>query len=166
MEKEIWKEVPGFNRYEISNFGRIRKEGIISPLKQKGKYLNRRLRQGKVTKSFKIHSLVAILFLKHKPCGFRLVIDHNDGNRHNNKASNLRIVTQRQNIHAGKRASSSSKYIGVSNRKKFVGPDNKKIWKATIRINGKPIFLGMFDKEFEAHLAYQKKLKETETQIF
>lgn len=72
------------------------------------------------------------------------IIDHINNNPLDNRKSNLRIVTARQNSMNCKSRKGSSKYIGVSFDKK------SKKWKAQIRPNGKQIYLGRFDDEIEA----------------
>jgi HNH endonuclease len=75
-------------------------------------------------------------------------IDHIDGNRVNNQLANLRDVTVSVNAQNQKRAQSDNKtgFLGVSPyRGKFI---------ATIKVNGKRITCGIFDKPDIAHLAY------------
>lgn len=107
---------------------------------------------------FTIHVLVAIAFKEHIPNGNVLVVDHINNIKTDNRATNLRIVTNRENC--SKRIKSySSKFIGVSWDKA------RKMWVSAIQIKGKHRHLGHFDDEEEASKAYQKALKElcTET---
>lgn len=101
------------------------------------------------------HTLVAIAFLNHTPCGHKLVIDHIDGNPLNNMLNNLQIITQRQNVTKKKnKRKPASIYTGV-----FWSKRGKK-WKSRIYINGKYVNLGSYENELDAHNAYQNKLKE------
>jgi hypothetical protein len=83
----------------------------------------------------------------------KLVINHVDFNKLNNKVDNLEIITNRKNANQ-KHLKSSSVYTGVCWHK-----PNKK-WMSYISINGKSKYLGLFTNELEASEAYQKELKQ------
>lgn len=79
-------------------------------------------------------------------------VDHRDGDGLNNQRSNLRFATSSQNnMNQQKRENTSSVYKGVTFDKRA----NK--WKAQIGINGKLIYLGLFDAEVDAAKAYNAK---------
>lgn len=157
LENEIWKTIEGFEDYQVSNFGRVKsfkcgKEKILKPqIDGRGYYIVTLFKNYSNIKN--IHKLVAIHFLNHKPCGFKLVVNHKDFNRLNNNVDNLEIVTQRENANQ-KHIKSSSQYTGVSWHK------IKNKWISRIRINGKLKHLGYFINEYDAHIAYENKLKE------
>jgi hypothetical protein len=69
----------------------------------------------------------------------RTLVDHIDGDRLNNRRSNLRVVDQQRNQANRKRRDprNTSGARGVSRK----GPR----WRAWIGVNGKQIHLGMFD---------------------
>jgi hypothetical protein len=75
-------------------------------------------------------------------------IDHIDGKRDNNKVCNLREVSNLENAQniRGPKAKNSSGFLGV--RK-----ENSK-WLAEIKVNYKPIRIGLFATPEEAHEAY------------
>ena len=100
-----------------------------------------------------IHQLVSETFLGHKPCGYKLVVNHINFNKLDNRVANLEIVTNRQNTNQ-KHISSYSQYVGVDWNKKMSK------WRGTIRINGKQKHLGYFKCELAAAYAYQTALKE------
>jgi hypothetical protein len=90
-------------------------------------------------------------FLGHKPCGYKLVVNHIDFNKLNNNLVNLEIITNRENCNK-KHLKSSSKYVGVAWCKA------SKKWRAMIDINNKSNYLGLYNTELEASNAYQNKL--------
>jgi len=167
MEKEIWKDIPEYEGlYQVSNLGNVKsfqfkREKILKPYST-GKipkhYLAVSFYENGVRKHKKIHQLVAMAFLNHKPNGYELVIDHINNNRLDNRIENLQIVTTRFNVSKAKNG--SSKYTGVHFIKK------RKKWRCNIQYNGKTITLKECDNENEANLIYQKALFEIENNIF
>tara|TARA_R110000772_G_scaffold245420_2_gene358854 strand:+ start:245 stop:718 length:474 start_codon:yes stop_codon:yes gene_type:complete len=154
---EIWKSIKGYEDYQVSNLGRVKslkcgKERIMKLTKSKKGYLRKvfKINDKLITRS--IHQLVAVAFLNHTPCGLKLVVDHIDNNKLNNKLSNLQLITSRMNSSKDVKGK-TSKYTGVS---KYV---SDKKWRAKIEINGKGKHLGCFNTELEASNAYQLALK-------
>lgn len=79
------------------------------------------------------------------------ITDHIDGNALNNQRSNLRFCTHSQNIMNGpRRLGSSSSFLGVS-RCQF---KNSLKWKTQYQLNGKNHYVGVYETEKEAALAY------------
>jgi len=84
-------------------------------------------------------------------------IDHINGIRHDNRISNLRLATNKQNCQNTKQARVNNKsgFLGVSpSGDKFI---------STIQKNGKQLYLGTFETKEEAHEAYlneKRKLHE------
>ncbi len=88
--KENWKPIKGYeSNYEISDMGNVRnkktKKIIIGDKNNMG--YRRVILYTPVKKRFFVHRLVAYHFCR----GYRedLVVNHKDGNKLNNKASNL-----------------------------------------------------------------------------
>lgn len=79
-------------------------------------------------------------------------IDHINGNGLDNRRSNLRILSRRQN-QQNKRAPKSSKYPGVCWDK------YTQKWVAHVSINGEYKKLGRYDSEKGAFEAYKKAVK-------
>lgn len=159
MQKEVFKDISGYEgRYQVSNLGNIKsflkgKERIIKNLEHGRGYLSVRLWKNNKGKTFKIHQLVAFTFLNHKPCGMKLIVDHKNDIKTDNRVDNLQIITQRENSFKTQ-GKYTSKYKGVSfntKTKKFV---------SQIYYNKKTMNLGFFDCELAASLAYENKLKE------
>lgn len=158
MQNEIWKDIPEYEGlYQVSNLGRVKsfkwnKEKILSPSKNSRGYLQLQIHKNSKGKSVKVHQLIAIAFLGHNFKN-KLVVDHINNNPLDNRVENLQIVSQRFNS-AKNRNGKTSKYIGVS------WSNSRQRWVCQIQINKKNISLGQFKSEYEAHLAYQSKLKE------
>jgi hypothetical protein len=159
--EEIWKDVVGYEgTYQVSNIGRIKslkfnKEKILKqPINKNGYCAVCLCFEGK-QKLKQVQQIVAQSFLGHKPCGHKLVIDHINDIKTDNKVENLQIVTQRFNI-CKTQGKYSSQYKGVHWNKK------RKKWRTAIYINGKLKHLGLFIDENEAHLTYQNALKNIE----
>lgn len=76
-------------------------------------------------------------------------IDHIDGDRINNRISNLREVTNRQNSMSSARGKNNTTgYTGVSLDKR------RGKYRSYIKVNGRQIVLGYYDCPEAAHLAY------------
>ena len=151
MEKEIWKDIPGYiGLYQVSNWGQVKslkygKERILKPSNGKNKYLLVNLCKDKKIKAFTIHKLMAITFLGHTPDGNVTVVNHIDNNPLNNNLDNLELVTHRYN------SSCHKVNLGIYWNK----PINK--WVTHIKID-KIIHLGVFIDKQDALDMYQKAL--------
>ena len=92
-------------------------------------------------------------FVMHAPDGIE--VDHVNGNALDNRKSNLRIATHRQNMANQKtRTNNRSGYKGVSFHRK-----NKK-WVSQISTGSEHFYLGVFDTPLEAAIAYDKRASE------
>lgn len=168
--EEIWKDIPGYEGiYQASNLGRVKslsriyyhsvnkkyrevKSQILKPQKNGSGYFHVRLRTVDTYKTRTIHQLIAITFFGHTPCGTKLVVDHINDIKEDNRADNLQIVTNRFNSYKTQ-GKYSSQYKGV-----FWKKTHKK-WCSKIVIQGKIKLLGYFSDEYEAHLAYENEVK-------
>ena len=159
--EEIFKDIPGYEGiYQVSNLGRVKslsnnnskKEKILKQYINIHNYFNISLNKKNSGSTFKVHKLVAMAFLGHKPCGYKEIVDHIDNNSLNNRLDNLQLITQRLNM-SKDRKNGTSKYTGVCWNKQ------KSKWTSQIYICKKVKHLGLFKTELEAHEAYQNKLK-------
>jgi hypothetical protein len=160
MKNEFWKDVIGYeDRYQISNLGGVKSLGNDKSRKEKilkihlgtQGYFVVKIRKDNKSKTKEVHQLVAETFLNHNPCGHKLVVDHINNNKLDNRVENLQIVTNRFNT-CKTQGNYSSKYKGV-----YWGKNNKK-WVSQIYINGKKEHLGLFLNEQEASQAYENRL--------
>lgn len=83
-----WKIIEGYENYEVSNFGHVRRNGkILKTFLDGGGYVNVQLCKNNRRKTFLVHRLVAIAFLPNSnnlPC-----VNHKDENKTNNCVDNL-----------------------------------------------------------------------------
>ena len=150
---EIWKNIPNYKGYQVSNLGRIRtynkttytkKHGIRCwknrILKFKGKTYKTGYRvdlwkDGK-SKSFLVARLVAFTFYNKDINNKKLTVDHVDGNRFNNNLENLEIVSLKENIQrAFKNNLMTQKNIKVIDKKTNEEKLYTSMSKASISIN-------------------------------
>lgn len=110
MQEEIWKPIQGFeNYYQVSNLGNVRSlprrrkvknnyrytEGIMLKPMQKPDYYAVGLSLKGSIKYARIHRLVAQAFIGNPDN--KLYVNHIDGNKLNNNASNLEWCTPKEN---------------------------------------------------------------------
>ena len=155
---EYFRDIKGYEGlYQVSNLGkvvnaktgRVLKVGLTG---QKRNYLLVNLYKNGKAKNSQIHKLVAIAFLNHTPNNRKVVVDHINNIRNDNRLENLQIISQREN-------SSKDKKNGTS---KFTGVNWQKLtrkWRGQIKINNKDTYLGSFSNETEASEIYELALK-------
>ena len=157
MNKKGFKEIPITNGdYSINETGLVinNKTGENINITKNGNYLRCSIKVDGKSTPYRIHQLMAITFLNHKPNGHKIVVDHIDNNQLNNNLSNLQLISTYQNTIKNNKKG-TSKYVGVSLLKK-----GSKRWRARTKFNGKHITIGHFNTELEASKAYKDKIKE------
>lgn len=154
LEGEVWKQIPDFPNYSVSNEGRVKnvkfnrlisqhfdKDGYcLAPLSHKGK-----------TKTARVHQLVAKAFIPNPD--ILLVPDHLDLNKANNQVSNLRWATRSQNSQ-NQLARGIIPYRGVS----LIRSNNSFL--SQIQHHGRGVNIGWFATTEEAARAYDAKARE------
>lgn len=98
MSQKIWKTIPEFENYEVSNHAEVRRIGsttlkTITIEKRKG-YSVVQLWKNNKGRTFFLHRLVGQAFVEGDQS---LTIDHKDTNKQNNLPSNLEYVTRAVN---------------------------------------------------------------------
>lgn len=101
---EIWKDIIGYDQYQVSNLGRVkttaneatRKERILKPLIHPKGYFRVALWRNNKSKFFFIHRLVAEYFISNPEN--KSTINHIDGDKSNNHIDNLEWATYRENM--------------------------------------------------------------------
>ncbi len=160
--QEIFKDIQGYEGlYQVSNFGRVKsfKRNNSKTLKNcidTNGYYFVNIYKNRIPKKIQIAHLVWDHFGNGKRNGRVLQVDHIDNNKLNNRIDNLQLLSARDNVSKGyiQNGNITSEYTGVYKQ-------NKK-WIACVCINGKQKYLGSFNNEYDAYLAYQKRLKEIE----
>jgi hypothetical protein len=153
--------------YQVSTYGIIKSverivdtgyykktkpESIITPRTQiSGGYLYVRLYKNGNVKTYKVHQVVAMAFLGHKPNGLNLVVNHIDKNVKNNRVDNLEIVSIMYNSNCHKETQ------GVTKK--------GNLYYARVTINKKRVDVGYFKTREEAIDARNLKMQEIDTFI-
>jgi hypothetical protein len=94
MTQEEWRTVDGFEAYEVSNIGGVRRADTHRALKPQPDTYGYRLviLRGKAKR---VHRLVAAAFV---PGPRKPTVNHIDGNKQNNVAANLEWTTHLENV--------------------------------------------------------------------
>ena len=168
MEKEIWKDIPGYEGlYQVSSKGRVKsleryvkskggalrmcKEKCLIQSKDHKGYDHVSLSKENIVKSYMVYKLVAMAFLSHVSSGLNVVVDHINNDCSDNRVCNLQLISNRENLTKDKNPHSG--FTGAYKTKS--GRYRSQITYGVIKI-----CLGTFDTPEEAHQAYLNKLKE------
>lgn len=161
MEEE-YRKIEGFEKYSVSNHGNVRNdetEQILKPRLRGVVYPYVCLCIDGIKYTKKIHRLVAQAFCENENNYNQ--VDHIDQNKTNNNYTNLRWVSQSQNIrNRKKKEGCSSTYLGIYFNNKL------QKWKAQFQINRKKIYLGCYKTEDEAHQAFCKYVYDNNLEEF
>ena|SRR5947208_2399006 len=116
-------------------------------------YATTNMGQGKDRHTIFMHNMVL-----WSPRG--LEIDHINGDTLDNRRTNLRIVTHKENMRNQKIKAHSSRYKGVH----WDSAVNK--WRATTKIDGKVVHIGRYLTELEAAKAYNEFVSRTDSEHY
>lgn len=97
LDGEVFKEHPIYNDYFVSNMGRVvgAKGNLLNASKSSSGYMIIGFYGNKTQKTTSVHRAVVETFVGEIPKDKN--IDHIDGIKHNNKLSNLEIVSRSEN---------------------------------------------------------------------
>lgn len=125
-DNEIWKIMPGFEEYEISSIGRVRRNGKILNHPEKRMSMGyRRIcfsKNGKLYR-FSLHRAVAIAFIPNPEN--KQIVDHINADPSDCRASNLRWVTAEENNNNAKTRINAKFSSGTNTRASIRGADGK-----------------------------------------
>lgn len=157
--KEIWKDIPEYEDfYQASNLGNIknkRTSRILKPYKnKKNKYMYSHLSKNGVGKVIRTHKLIAKTFILN-PHNYN-IINHIDGDKSNNKASNLEWCSQKHNVNEAWRLG-LSKVSDIQRKKASAFCKNKTKKVAQYDKNGKLIKIYKSQKE----ASYENNISKT-----
>ena len=128
---EVWKDIPGFENYQISNYGNVKslnygrtgKTKLLKPTISGKGYLQVRLSKSGKPNALLVHRLVAMAFIQN--LNNRKQINHKDENKFNNNANNLEWCdNQYNNTYNGKHNKIAKAVIQRSKAERKTGIKN------------------------------------------
>ena len=87
-----WKQIPGYENYELSTDGQVRKTQIMKPSRRRDNYLHVSI----CGRQQLLHRLMALTFIGPCPAG-KTQVCHKDGDHQNNDPTNLYWGTAQEN---------------------------------------------------------------------
>lgn len=98
ITSEVWKAIPGYDDYDVSDFGRVRRMRTLRILvsSMESGYERVTLIIGGKNRKFGVHQLVALAFIGPRPDGCE--VNHIDLDKANNAPGNLEYLTHVENL--------------------------------------------------------------------
>ena len=176
---EDWVDVRGYEGfYQVSNIGRVksltrivsinggsftRKGVVLKPMVNRGGYAVVNLYRNGVRRYSTVHRLVAYAFLNIPDLKSKIVVNHINGDKIDNRLSNLEFVTNRDNCTTCFRSDRdrlTSNHVGV-----WLEGETS-LWRSAIFYRGRQYKLGSFGDELSASDAYQSALVDIKSNTF
>lgn len=156
---EIWKDVENYEGlYQVSNLGNIKSlkrivkhkngnqhtvhEKILRPIIDRDGYLRVSLAVEGLRPVFQIHRIVMLMFTGPS----ELQVNHIDGDRTNNRLSNLEYVTNISNI--------NHRELKLNGKKRYGVYKLGEKWRIIISINNKRVSLGVHECKETAYITF------------
>ena len=124
LEKEVWRDIPEYEGYQVSNLGRVKslerfkkgkngssvtvKEKILKPQLVHG-YYQIGLHKNSIQKFYLVHRFVWEAFNGQIPEGYE--VNHINEVKTDNRLSNLNLMTHKENMNYGSRTERSAKKL-------------------------------------------------------
>ena len=127
---EIWKDIPNYEGYQVSNLGRVKsleridalgrrvKEKILKPLITRNGYYLIGLYKNSIQKFYYVHRLVWEAFNDQIPEG--LQVNHINEVKTDNRLENLNLMTAKENMNWGSRNERAGKVLKNGKKSKSV----------------------------------------------
>lgn len=148
-DDEIFKEIDGYNHYRVSNYGRVFSDNkeLRPHITKNGYYTVCITSNNGAHVTCRIHRLVFAIFNSYSYDEFKnvtLTVDHIDGDKTNNRLSNLQLLTRgentskawKQNVHEKKKRAVNQYDLNGSYIKTFSSTSE------AARALGKPSYFG------------------------
>lgn len=126
--QEVWKDIEGYDNYQISSFGNVRNKSKLNVLKQQVNFKGY-LQVSIKNKTFRVHRLVADAFIPK--IEYKNQVNHINCIKTDNRVQNLEWVDNRENqIHAranGLLVNKKGSELSFSKRVNQINPETKEI---------------------------------------
>lgn len=143
--EEIWKRIEGYENYEVSNIGRVRRGvNLLKFSVHHWGHYRVQLVANKKRKAMYVARLVAQAFIPNEGEN-DLFVDHIDGDPQNNNVFNLRwCTTSQNNMNCKTYSNNTSGHKGITFDK------DRKMWRVRLTLNNEVIHGGRFENFEEA----------------